>query len=204
MLDDACLSNQYWAEAVTTAVYLKNISPTKALKKTYEVWYGWKPTLTHLRVFSCLAFVHVPDERRKKLDYKSTPGIFIGYSMTKQYRIYDPVAKKVHVSRDVVFREGRHYQKRNQTDLEDHFVSIPLDTVVPDLPDVPVLMPSTIQPVGDSLKTRLQKTEESSVMGAPPDASRVARPRAKGKGSRLLNELQSDLGPAFGVPSTEE
>jgi len=31
MLDDACLSNRFWAEAVTSAVYLKNISPTKAL-----------------------------------------------------------------------------------------------------------------------------------------------------------------------------
>ena len=53
MLDDACLSNRYWAEAVTTAVYLKNISPTKTVKKTpYEAWYGWKPTLMHLRVFN--------------------------------------------------------------------------------------------------------------------------------------------------------
>jgi len=32
----------------------------------------------------------------------------------------------------------------------------------------------------------------------------VARPRAKGKGSRLLNELPSDLGAAFGIPTTEE
>jgi len=211
MLDDACLSNRYWAEAVTTAVYLKNISPTKALKKTpYEAWYGWKPTLIHLHaVFGCLAFVHVLDERCKKLDFKSIPGILIGYSTTKQYRIYDPVAKKLHVSRDVVFREGSHYQQlrnSNQTDLGDHFVSIPLDTVVPDLPDIPVLMPSTIQPSEDLLKTGPQKTEESlsDVMEALPDASRVARLHAKGKGSRLLNELQSGLGLTYGIPTTEE
>jgi len=72
MLDDACLSNQFWAEAVNTAVYLKNISPTKALsnRTPYETWHGQKRTLKHLRVFGCLAFVHEPDERRKKLDYK--------------------------------------------------------------------------------------------------------------------------------------
>jgi len=70
--------------------------------------------------------------------------------MAKVHQIYDPVAKKLHVSRDVIFLEGSHYQKLrngNQTDLKDHFVLIPLDTVVPDLPDIPVLMLSTIQPV---------------------------------------------------------
>ena len=85
-------------------------------------------------------------------------------------------------------------------------MSVPLDTVVLDLPDIPVLISSeTIQPAGNSLKTRPEKTEESSdVMEVPQDASRVARPHAKGKGSRLLKELQSDLGPAFEIPSTEE
>jgi transposase InsO family protein len=48
----------FWGEAVVTAVYILNRSPTKALnsRTPYEAWYGRKPTVSHLRVFSCLAF----------------------------------------------------------------------------------------------------------------------------------------------------
>jgi hypothetical protein len=55
-------------------------------------------------VFGCLGFVHLPKEKRKKLDYRSTPGIFIGYSISiKQNFVYDPLAKMLHCSSDVVF-----------------------------------------------------------------------------------------------------
>jgi hypothetical protein len=65
------------------------------------------PFLKHLRLFGCLAFVHVPEEKRKKLDSRATPGIFVGYSIsTKQHFVYDPLASTLHISRDVVFREG--------------------------------------------------------------------------------------------------
>jgi len=54
----------------------------------YEAWYGSgrKPSLKHLGVVGCLAFDHVPKEKLKKLDYRATPGIFVGYSIsTRQY-----------------------------------------------------------------------------------------------------------------------
>lgn len=42
---------KFWAEAISTAVYLKNRSPTKALKTTpYEAWHGTMPKVDHLRV----------------------------------------------------------------------------------------------------------------------------------------------------------
>jgi hypothetical protein len=39
-------------------------------KNPHEVWIGKKPSLTHLRVFSCDAYVHVPKENISKLDKK--------------------------------------------------------------------------------------------------------------------------------------
>jgi transposase InsO family protein len=48
----------FWGEAVMTAVYILNRSPTKALnsRTPYEAWHGRKPAVSHLRVFGCLAF----------------------------------------------------------------------------------------------------------------------------------------------------
>ena len=83
---------KFWAEAVNTAVYLRNRSPTSALKdKTpFECWFGDKPDVSNLRVFGCICFVHTPDNLQKKLDPKSTKAIFVGYPLgTNGYKLYD-------------------------------------------------------------------------------------------------------------------
>jgi hypothetical protein len=71
----------FWREAVVTAVYILNRSPTKALngRTLYEAWHGCKPTVSHLRVFGCLAFGKELDHIGK-LDNRSTSGVFIGYT----------------------------------------------------------------------------------------------------------------------------
>ena len=62
--------------------------------------------LSALKIFSSTAYVHVPDEDRKKLDTKTTRGIFVGHDMeSKAYRIYDPQRRKVVISRDVAIDE---------------------------------------------------------------------------------------------------
>ena len=46
--------------------------------------------------------------RRSKLQPKSTPCIFVGYSLeAKAYRLYDPITKKMHISRNVAFMEDQ-------------------------------------------------------------------------------------------------
>jgi hypothetical protein len=99
----------FWGEAVVTAVYILNRSPTKALNEMtpYEAWHGRKPVVSYLRVFGCLAFTkelgHIG-----KLGDRSTPGVFIGYAEgSKAYRIIDPGTMHVRTARDVVFDEGR-------------------------------------------------------------------------------------------------
>ena len=108
MLTDAKLTHKFWAEALSTAVYLRNRSPTKAVEEKipYEAWTGKKPTVSHLRVFGCDAYVHVPKDERGKLDQKAKKYIFVSYGEeTKGYRLYDSVRGKIIFSRDVVFNE---------------------------------------------------------------------------------------------------
>ena len=69
MLIDAKLPHTFWAEAISTAVYLRSTSPTKVLEVTpFEAWMKQKPGVEHLRVFGCDAYAHVAKDERKKLD----------------------------------------------------------------------------------------------------------------------------------------
>jgi hypothetical protein len=62
MLQGKNISNGFWAEAINTAVYLKNRCPTKKLvfQTPFEVLYGYKPDVSHFKVFGCTAFAHIP------------------------------------------------------------------------------------------------------------------------------------------------
>jgi hypothetical protein len=98
----------FWGEAVVTAVYILNRSPTKALngRTPYEAWHGRKPAVSHLQVFCCLAFGkelgHI-----SKLDDRSTTAVFIGYAEgSKAYHILDPGTQRVCTMHDIVFDEG--------------------------------------------------------------------------------------------------
>ena len=108
MLAHAGMPNGYWAEAVSTAAYLRNRVTTSALhdKTPFELWYGKRPNVSHLRVFGCIAYAHVPDCERKKLDKKARKLRFVGYCKTsKGYRLYDENTRKLIKSRDVIFNE---------------------------------------------------------------------------------------------------
>jgi len=55
-----------------------------------------------------MAHVHIPNVRRTKLDAKSIPCVLLGLSeKSKAYKLYDPVEKKIVLSRDVVFDEEK-------------------------------------------------------------------------------------------------
>jgi hypothetical protein len=66
MLSGVGIGQEFWAEAVGTACYLVNRSPSSTLgdKTPQEVWTGKEPSLTHLKVFGYDAYVHVPKENR--------------------------------------------------------------------------------------------------------------------------------------------
>ena len=57
-------------------------------------------------------YIHIPKEKRTKLDPSGKNGIFMGYSeSSKDYRIYFPGYKKIDINRDVTFDEDLAYKK---------------------------------------------------------------------------------------------
>lgn len=108
MLIRAKIPDYLWAEAVATAVYTLNMTPTSRNPNTtpYEAWLGKKPNLKHLRVFGSAAYRHIPKNFRKKLDDKGKKTIFVGYQHeSDNYRLFDPQSRKIVESRDVRFIE---------------------------------------------------------------------------------------------------
>lgn len=124
LLINAKLPKLYWAEAIHTAAYLINRTPTRSLtfKTPEEIWSKKKPNISHLKIFGCEAMIHLPKEKRKKWDSKSHKAIFIGYcDNTKGYRFIIPASKTVIKSRDAVFLETtvkRNYLPINLTENE--------------------------------------------------------------------------------------
>lgn len=109
MLADAKLPSKFWAEAVSTAVYLRNRSPTISVEgmTPFEALTSKKPHVEMFRVFGCLAYAHIPKVEREKFDPKARRCIFLGYgATTKAYRVYDVKRSKVVISRDIIFDES--------------------------------------------------------------------------------------------------
>ena len=93
MLEEKSMPKFYWAEAVRTAVYIQNRIGEKV--SAHELYFGRKLNLRHLRVFESIAYVHVPDEKQRKLDPKSEKCVLVGYSNEqKGYKCYNPRPNK--------------------------------------------------------------------------------------------------------------
>ena len=101
MLAAKHLPNEYLGEAVTTTVYIMNQCPTKSVKNKVpkEALTGMNHNVSHLKNFDCVAYAHVLDEMRKKLDKSEHKCIFVGYFEDKKaYNLYDPVTRRVIIS----------------------------------------------------------------------------------------------------------
>jgi hypothetical protein len=112
LLKEKGLPAWFWGEAVITAVYLLNRVPTKAVegRTPFEVWYGKKPVVHHLKTFGCIVYVKNMKPHLKKMEDRGRKMIFVGYECrSKAYRAYDPATKRVHVTRDVVFDESTQW-----------------------------------------------------------------------------------------------
>ena len=85
-----------------------------------EAFSGKKPNVEHLRISRCYVYIHIPKDKRKKLEPSGKKGIFVGYSeSSKAYRIYIPEQHKIEVSIDITFNEKMAFKKYIEESMEE-------------------------------------------------------------------------------------
>jgi hypothetical protein len=93
MIHDQSLPMILWAKTCMTTIYVQNRSPHQILKNITpeEALIGVNLEIGHFRIFGCPIYLHVPKEKRSKLDPSTRKGTFVGYNeSSKAYRIYIP------------------------------------------------------------------------------------------------------------------
>ena len=122
MLHDQDLPMHLWEETTSKTVYVQNYTLHRVLenKTPEEVFSGKKPEVSHLRIFGCPVYIHIPKEKRIKLESSGRKGIFMGFSeILKDYKIYFPGFKNINISRDVTFDEDSSYNKSRKRPTEE-------------------------------------------------------------------------------------
>jgi transposase InsO family protein len=122
MIHDQDLPMCLWEKAVMAVVYVQNQLSYSALglKTPKEMFTGKKPEVSHLKIFGCPVFIHIPKEKRNKLDPSGKKGIFVGYcEVSKAFRIYIPGQHHIEISKDVTFDEDAALKKSKICQLEE-------------------------------------------------------------------------------------
>ena len=98
-----------WSELVYSAVYILNRVPKrKELVTPHELWYGERPSISHLRMIGTECYVHIPNALRSKLNATSIEGRLVGYGeSTLFYRVWLPKQGQVKTFKDVRFVEAK-------------------------------------------------------------------------------------------------
>jgi hypothetical protein len=184
---------RFWGEAVSTAVYVLNMSYTRTVdgQTPFEAWYGRKPDVEHLRTFGCIVYVKVTRPGLKKLEDRSIKTVFLGYEPgSKGYRLYEPVGKRIIVSRDVVFDEGSSWDW-NDEEQGEH------DELVVEYM-VHGGAPARREPAAEPAMPSMTASPPSPPSDGPPAASAALTPT----GSYTEVGESSGSGPAPSVPAS--
>ena len=81
---------------------------------------GNKLEVSHLKIFGCPVYIHIPKEKRTKLDPSGKKRIFVGYcEVSKAFRIYIPGFHHMEISRDVTFDEEATLKRSKKCQHED-------------------------------------------------------------------------------------
>ena len=113
LLFDASMSEWFWPFAILTAAHIKNRVPHSNLPTNttpFELWYQYKPDLSHLRLFGAPCTSRILTTHLSKFDPRGEHGRFLGYARdAKGYLIWVPnssgVGGTVKTRRDVIFHD---------------------------------------------------------------------------------------------------
>ena len=174
MLNESGLSPTWWKECLAALVHVLNRCPTSAVVEgtPYEVWHKRKPNVGHLRVWGCVAYVHIQKDKRSKLGSHMEKCIFVGYpDGYKGWMFYNPVTKRVIICERADFDERYNWNNRlfstpsttpkpptNNTTTADNEYYVPLhspddndtsDDTLPRIEEIPPDMPAPAPEIDD-------------------------------------------------------
>jgi hypothetical protein len=107
MLDEHRTPRCFWVDAISTACYISNrIFLCSILHLTFfELHFGHKPSVSHLRSFGCKCFV-LKHENLDKFESYCSDGILLGYTPhDRSNRVFNLETNTVVESCDVTFDE---------------------------------------------------------------------------------------------------
>ena len=120
---EAGFPKNMWPEAVKAAADLLNLTPIKSLNwksplmLLYERLKLAPPTLAHIRIYGCRAYVRDPKiAKGDKMQPRAFIGYLVGYDSTNIFRIWVPHRGKVVRVRDVHFDETKRYEPTDKVD----------------------------------------------------------------------------------------
>jgi hypothetical protein len=115
-----------------------------------------KPEVSHLKILGCPMFIHIPKEKRNKLDPSGNKGIFMGYcEVSKAFKIYILGQHHIEISRDVTFDEDSMLKKYKICHLEEVYEEEPVipNTAMREVPKaVEPMMEFITSPDGELLE----------------------------------------------------
>lgn len=120
MMEYAGLPITYWNEAFCSAVFLVNKLPSSPLGVSpYEKLFCERPNYLFLRVFGCLCFPNLWLFNTSKLQFRSSPCTFLGYSPYHKGYQCQAADGRVYISRHVTFHENEFPFKKLFSKLTD-------------------------------------------------------------------------------------
>lgn len=191
MLKSAHLPQKFWAEAVTTAAYIKNRVCHTAINDEFPlaIWMERTPSVRHLKVYGCLAYARLPEQRRKKLDDRAVRCVFVGYAtQTRGYRLWCPekgdviTTKHVKIAEDTVGYEwirGKNIHAWKHEGWSDDSESEAGDASCEREANIPCSEPEKASGRETRVKSKTEEEEDSEVVGAQEPLPTPKRGRSK-------------------------
>lgn len=106
----------FWVEAFSHSVFLINNLPSSSLdfQSPNECLNKCHIDFNMLKFFGCLCYPNLRSYTKHKLEPRSLPCVFIGYSMKhKGFKCYHISSGKTYISRHVIFNERCFLYKDN-------------------------------------------------------------------------------------------
>jgi hypothetical protein len=107
MLDEHKTSKRFWVDAINTACYISNQNFLRSILNLtpFELHFGGKSSVCHLRPFGCKCFI-LKRGNLDKFESRSSNSILLGYTPHgRSYRVFNLKTNTIVESCDVTFNE---------------------------------------------------------------------------------------------------